>query len=83
MHSHESELNSGKNCTPHSDATNDLDVPIALRKGVKSCTQHPISNFFGYSHLSESVQALATKLSSIEIPKFILEAVYSRVEKSS
>ena len=24
---------------------NDLDIPIALRKGVRICTKHPISNF--------------------------------------
>ena len=32
---------------------NDLDIPIALRKGPRSCTQHPISKFLGYSHLSK------------------------------
>ena len=31
----------------------DLDIPIALRKGPRSCTQHPISKFLAYSHLSK------------------------------
>ena len=30
----------------------DLGIPIALRKGVISCTKHPISNYLGYSKLS-------------------------------
>ena len=34
------------------DTPNDLDMPIALRKGVRSCTQHPISNFISYNKLS-------------------------------
>ena len=29
---------------------NELDVPIALKKGQRSCTQHPTSKFLGYSH---------------------------------
>ena len=37
--------------------SNDLDVPIALRKGVRSCAQHPISNFVSYLHLYPFYQA--------------------------
>ena len=32
---------------------NDLDIPVALRKGPRSCTEHPISKFLAYSHLSK------------------------------
>ena len=53
----------------------DVDVPIALRKGIRSCTQHPISNFVGYDHLSQSVKALVTHLSDIEVPITIQEAL--------
>ncbi|KAK2992349.1 hypothetical protein RJ640_016803 [Escallonia rubra] len=31
---------------------NDHDIPIAQRKGVRSCTQHPISHFVSYDNLS-------------------------------
>ena len=31
---------------------NDLNQPIALRKGVRSYTQHPIFNFVSYEGLS-------------------------------
>ena len=30
----------------------ELDVPIAMKKGTRACTQHPISKFLGYGHLS-------------------------------
>ena len=53
----------------------DLDIPIALRKGVISCTQHPISNFVAYEHLSPSFRAFATNLSGEEIPRTIQEAL--------
>lgn len=59
----------------HKVTTNDLDVPIVLRNGVRSCTQCPIFNFVGYNHLSDSVQAVVANLSSIEIPNSIHEAL--------
>ncbi|KAK0578234.1 hypothetical protein LWI29_007138 [Acer saccharum] len=49
----------------------DLDIPIALRKGVRSCTQHLISNFVSYDGLSLEYRAFATNLSNIEIPRAI------------
>lgn len=54
---------------------NDLDIPIALRKGVRSCTQYPISNFVRYDHLSSFVRALVTNLLGMEMPKSIYEAL--------
>ena len=29
----------------------DLDVPIAIRKGVRNCTKHPIANYLSYQRL--------------------------------
>ena len=54
---------------------NELDIPIALRKGSRACTKHPISNFLGYSHLSKPLQALLTQLSEVTVPKTIDEAL--------
>ena len=54
---------------------NELDIPIALKKRQRSCTQHPISKFLGYSHLSTPMQALVTHLSKAEIPKSVDEAL--------
>ena len=56
------------------NAESELDTPIAKRKGVRSCTQHPISKFVTYAHLSKPVQALVTNLSSEELPTSIQEA---------
>ena len=46
----------------------DLDIPIATRKGVRSCTQHPISKFVSYSRLSPSHKAFVPNLASVSIP---------------
>jgi hypothetical protein len=48
---------------------NDIDHPIAQRKGDRSCTQHPISNFVSYQHLSTSFRSLVSKLFSESIPQ--------------
>ena len=53
----------------------DLNMPIALRKGVRSCTQHPISKFISYSNLSLSFRAFTFKISSIMIPRSIEEVL--------
>ncbi|XP_070054777.1 uncharacterized protein [Nicotiana tomentosiformis] len=48
--------------------SSDLDVPIANRKGVRSCTKHPLSNFVSYNSLSPSYRAFALSISSMSIP---------------
>ena len=45
-----------------------------MRKGVRSCTHYPISNFVAYDHLSSSVQAFVVNISGVDIPKNIQEA---------
>ena len=62
---------------------NDLDIPIALRKGPRSCTQHPISKFLAYSHLSKHMQALVSHLSKIETPNNVEEALQNSDWKAS
>ena len=42
----------------------ELDLPIALWKGVRSCTQHPMSKFVCYKNLSPPFLAFTTHLSS-------------------
>ncbi len=58
--------------TPPAD---DLEIPIALRKGKRSCTLHPISNVISYNSLSPSYSAFISTLSSIPLPKSISEAL--------
>ncbi|CAN1188688.1 Retrovirus-related Pol polyprotein from transposon TNT 1-94 [Linum perenne] len=59
------------------DETNDLDLPIALRKGVRNCTRYPISNQVSYERLSESHKAFIMTLDQIVTPKNIQEAMES------
>ncbi|RVW52517.1 Retrovirus-related Pol polyprotein from transposon TNT 1-94 [Vitis vinifera] len=58
-----------------SNDLDDLDQPIALRKGVRSCTQHPISNHVYYGKLSQNFQAFITSLEDDRIPSNIQEAL--------
>ena len=41
-----------ENETQAFDTNDDLNLPIAIRKGVRSCTHHPISQFVSFYHLS-------------------------------
>ena len=53
----------------------DLDLPIALRKGTRHCTQHPISHHVSTTHFSSSYSAFALSVLSGSIPKTYLEAL--------
>ena len=50
-------------------------MPIALRKGIRTCTNHPISRFVSYDRLSPSYHAFVSVLDSIQIPTTIQEAL--------
>ncbi|KAL1166055.1 hypothetical protein V6Z11_A06G171000, partial [Gossypium hirsutum] len=52
-------------------------LPIAVRKGTRSYTQHPISRFVSYGNLSKSYQAFVTNVDSVKTPKNIEEALES------
>ncbi|MFV0960739.1 reverse transcriptase domain-containing protein, partial [Klebsiella pneumoniae] len=52
----------------------DEELPIALRKGTRSCTQHPISNFISYSKLSKNYKCFISSLSVSVIPRNVAEA---------
>ncbi|KAK2441169.1 hypothetical protein QL285_012497 [Trifolium repens] len=69
---HESESGNDPKCISVSKSRvlyPDIDDPIAVRKPVRSCTKHPLSNFISYSNLSSLFSAFTSKLSSVEIPK--------------
>ena len=59
----------------HEESLSDLEVPIAFWKGIKSCTQHPMSNFMSYKNLSSSMVAFTSQLSSVEILKNVENAL--------
>ena len=62
--------------TPPSDPTPDpASLPIALHKGKRSYTSHPISQFVSYGHFSSSLHAFTTSLNSTVVPKSVSEAM--------
>lgn len=48
-----------------------MDISIALRKGTRSCTQHPLRNFVTYNNLSTKFRAFTASLDVVSIPKSI------------
>ncbi|RVW31986.1 Retrovirus-related Pol polyprotein from transposon RE1 [Vitis vinifera] len=53
----------------------DSTLSIALRKGVRRCTDHPIGNYVTYEGLSPSYRAFATSLDDTQVPNTIQEAL--------
>ncbi|KAL0285625.1 UNVERIFIED_CONTAM: hypothetical protein Scaly_2813300 [Sesamum calycinum] len=51
------------------------DLPIALRKGKRSCTAHPLAYSLSFHHLSPTYRAFSVSLSSVSIPNTYLEAL--------
>ena len=66
---HASSENPGKS-TP----LEDLDIPIALRKGKRTSTSHRFSNYMCYNSLSH-YRAFVTNMTSIATPKSVQEAL--------
>ncbi|KAL4020683.1 hypothetical protein IC575_019464 [Cucumis melo] len=52
-----------------------LDIPIALRKGTRFCTKHPICNYVSYDNLSPQFRAFTASLDSTIITKNIYTAL--------
>ncbi|KAL0533227.1 hypothetical protein IC582_030443 [Cucumis melo] len=53
-----------------------LHIPIALRKGIRSCTKHPICNYVSYDNLSPRFRAFTASLDST----IILKNIYTALE---
>ncbi|RVW29009.1 Retrovirus-related Pol polyprotein from transposon RE1 [Vitis vinifera] len=53
----------------------DSNIPITLRKGVRTCTNHPICRFISYDGLSPSYQDFVSVLDSVQVPNSIQEAL--------
>jgi hypothetical protein len=54
---------------------NYTSLPVAQRKGVRSCTQHLISYFVFYQHLSSPCHSFVSKLSSMPVPRNVQDAL--------
>ena len=68
------EISDLQNTAPVIDI-DDSNIPIALRKGVRSCTSHPISRFVSYEGLSPSYHAFVSALDNVRVPNSIQEAL--------
>ncbi|RVX13764.1 Retrovirus-related Pol polyprotein from transposon TNT 1-94 [Vitis vinifera] len=67
--------NNAPDGTVDSELENDiLNMPIAWRKGIRSCTQHPIGNFISYDKLSPTFRAFTSSITEIQVPQNIQEA---------
>ena len=53
----------------------DLDLPIALRKGTRQCTQYPIAHHVSPARLSSSYQSLALAVLTESILKSYIQAL--------
>ncbi|KAL0289853.1 UNVERIFIED_CONTAM: hypothetical protein Sangu_2601000 [Sesamum angustifolium] len=51
------------------------DLPIALQKGERSCTAHPLVNSLSFQNLSPNYRAFSVSLSSVSIPNTYCEAL--------
>lgn len=66
-----------------SNDSDDLYQPITLRKWVRSCTMHPISNHVYYEKFLQNFQAFITSLEDDRIPSNIQEALQQPERKST
>ena len=57
------------------DWYSDLGRPIAERKGVRSCIQHPLHYYLAYTSLSPTYMAFITSLDQIHIPNSVQKAL--------
>ncbi|KAF3777274.1 Copia protein [Nymphaea thermarum] len=57
-----------------SSLNEELELPIALRKGTRSCTSHPIHRFVSYANLGASYKCFIISLSKVVIPRSVNEA---------
>ena len=66
--------NSGANVISYSPPS-DLDIPIVIRKGTRTCTQRPIAKYLSYHRLSKNYRAFISNVSNLFIPRTIKEAI--------
>ena len=49
------------------DSTNDLNQPIAVRKGIRKCTLYPIGNYVSYGNLLPAYKAFTSIITEVKI----------------
>ena len=72
--------------SPDSVDIGDLNPPILVRKGTRTCIQHPLyplSYFVSYDRLLSSCRNFLTSLNTIAIPKTLSKALNSKERKQA
>jgi len=63
-----------------------LDLPIALRKGTRTCTKqplYPLSNFLSFENFPPTHKTFLTNLNSTPTPSTVSEALFNRKWKQA
>ncbi|XP_073126194.1 uncharacterized protein [Henckelia pumila] len=60
-----------------------IDAPIAIRKGTRTCTQHPIAKYLSYEKLCPNHKAFTSNISHLFVPRNIQEALDDQNWKSA
>ena len=63
---------------PHNDSSIQNDstsLPIAIRKGIRKCTEYPISHYISFNKCSTAHRSFLTTLNHISIPHTLSEAL--------
>ena len=79
FHSHQSESELDRDSSDNSNSNfgsnfnslivpNELNLPIVVRKGIKTCTKYPMSKYVSYTNLSPSFSTFSSHLSLVRIP---------------
>ena len=71
---------------PEAQVDQNLDLPIALRKGTRTCTQqplYPLSNFLSFEKFSPTHKTFLTNLNSTPTPSSVSEALSDRKWKQA
>ena len=53
----------------------DSNLPIAIRNGVRSCNQHPLSKYVSYKNHSLVFRDFTSQFSCMEIPSIVQDAL--------
>jgi len=69
---HEESPSTSNPSLPQTEPTN-LYLPIAIRKGIRTCTKHPLANYLSYHRLSPNHRGFLILLDAIIIPKLVEE----------
>lgn len=78
---------SGLQVLPHDDQSGNIpptlsdNLPIALRKGVRECTKHPLYTFLAYDRLGSNLANFTSNVDRQWLPSNISEALNSPVWK--